>query len=122
MKDKTCNISGKFMYVVDTIPENEFMDERLITQEVYIEKVLYNNPVTVVIWSDGTKTISKCHNNDIYSKETGLAICILKKVVGTQHVRSLFSEWLPWDNENIVTLSDVRYIQKHGVPKKLYNK
>lgn len=76
--------------------------------EVYIEKVLYNNPVTVVFWSDDTKTVSRCHGDDIYSKETGLAVCIMKKMVGTTETRNIFMDWIPEDDSKTVRLSDVR--------------
>ena len=44
-----------------------------------IEKVIFNKPATIVLWSDGTKTVSRCIENDIWDKETGLSMCISKK-------------------------------------------
>ena len=29
-----------------------------------IEKVIYNNPATIILWTDGTKTVVKCQEND----------------------------------------------------------
>lgn len=87
--------------------------------KVYIKGVRYNAPATIVFWSDGTKTISKCSPNDVYTPETGLIICIAKKLFGSYHVRTLFEEWLPVDefDENTeypidVKLADVRRTQK----------
>ena len=48
-------------------------------ESFYIKKVLYKNPVTVVFWSDGTKTVAKTHGGDSYNPESGLIICVLKK-------------------------------------------
>lgn len=75
---------------------------------VYIKEVIYNAPATIVLWSDGTKTVTKCAEGDEYSKETGLAICVLKKIAGGAQVHKLFEEWLPEGKSNIVTLKDVR--------------
>lgn len=76
--------------------------------EFAISKVLYENPVTIVMWDDGTKTVSKCAEGDIYSKETGLTICLLKKVLGATPVHKMFEDWIPKNQEDIITLSEVR--------------
>lgn len=95
MKDATYNLSGKFRYVIGSIPQNETNEEMVFIKNVFIKKVLYNDPATVVFWSDDTKTVAKCVGGDVYSKETGLSICILKKLIGTQHVNNLFMDWIP---------------------------
>lgn len=43
-----------------------------------IEKVIFNDPATIVLWSDGTKTVVKTHDEP-YSKEHGLAMCIARR-------------------------------------------
>lgn len=115
MKEDTFYISGKLNIPCETITTIFDCDTGETAQEyevelekVYIEKVIYNNPVTVVIWSDGTKTVSKCHGNDVYSRETGLAVCIMKKLVGTTETRNIFMDWVPEDNKSVVRLADVR--------------
>ena len=45
-----------------------------------IDRVIFNKPATIVLWKDGTKTVVKCQKGDHYNKETGLALCCLKKV------------------------------------------
>lgn len=49
-----------------------------------IEKVIFNEPATIVIWSDGTKTVVKCDKDDTFSKVTGLALCYMKKCMGNR--------------------------------------
>lgn len=78
---------------------------------IVIEKVLYNNPATIVFWTDGTKTVAKCSEFDEYSPETGLAICVLKKLSSPTQVRELFEDWLPTSG-NLVTMKDVRRKKK----------
>ena len=79
---------------------------------VYIKSVIYNDPATVVIWSDGTKTVSKTHADDKYSPEVGLVLCVLKKLTGSTRVHDLIEAWIPHNNEKVVSVSDVRRRQR----------
>ena len=47
-----------------------------------IEKVIYNGPATIVKWADGTKTVVKCCEGDVFDPEKGLAMAISKKALG----------------------------------------
>ena len=47
-----------------------------------IKKVIFNDPATIVIWNDGTKTVVKCCEDDEFDPEKGLAMAISKKVLG----------------------------------------
>ena len=61
-----------------------------------IKKVIFNDPATVVIWSDNTKTVVKCQPGDVYSKELGLAMCISKKFLGNKgNFNEEFKKWIP---------------------------
>ena len=61
-----------------------------------IENVYFNDPVTVVMWNDGTKTIVRCSENDFYDPETGLAMAIVKKAYGNDNkFHKIFKKWLP---------------------------
>lgn len=81
-------------------------------QYLHIKRVLYQNPATIVFWSDGTKTVSKCSEKDTYSMETGLALCVLKKIIGTREVKALLQEWCSYESSayglKSVTVADVR--------------
>lgn len=52
---------------------------------VSIRKVIFNDPATVVLWSDGTKTIVKCGPEDSFDAEKGLAMAIVKKMAGNDN-------------------------------------
>lgn len=56
-----------------------------------IEKVIFHDPATIIIWKDKTKTVVKCHNEP-YDREKGLAMCFAKKVLG-EKFHSTFREW-----------------------------
>lgn len=52
---------------------------------VSIRKVIFNDPATVVLWSDGTKTVVKCSPEDTFDMEKGLAMAIVKKMAGNDN-------------------------------------
>lgn len=61
-----------------------------------IKKVIFNNPATIVIWNDGTKTTVKCSERDEYSEEVGLAMCISKKALGNKgNFNEVFKKHIP---------------------------
>lgn len=68
--------------------------------DMRIKKVYFNDPVTVVLWEDGTKTIVRTCAGDIYDPEKGLAIAIAKKALGNQgNYYEIFKKWLPEEVE-----------------------
>ena len=54
-----------------------------------IDHVMYSKPATIVFWIDGTKTVVKSTGSDVFSKETGVALAILKKMFGDNYYRQL---------------------------------
>lgn len=48
-------------------------------------KIIFNGPATIVMWTDGTKTVVKQSNLDDYDYEKGFAMCVVKKVFGDQY-------------------------------------
>ena len=66
-----------------------------------IKNVKFNGPAPIVLLADGPKTVVKCQDGDDYSKEVGLAMCIVKKVFGnTSKYNDIFKKWCPsYDSE-----------------------
>lgn len=50
-----------------------------------IERVLFNEPATIVFWTDGTKTVVKCRKGDEWDAEKGLAMACAKKLLGNEN-------------------------------------
>ena len=48
-----------------------------------IKKVIFNDPATIVFWSDNTKTVVKAQDLDDFDPEKGMAMAIAKKFLGT---------------------------------------
>lgn len=76
-----------------------------------IKNVIFNDPATIVFWSDETKTVVKCGENDIYDPEKGLAMAVAKKYLGTNKSHSNymdeFKKWLPKEEELSNPIEDV---------------
>lgn len=90
--------------------------------KVYITKILYNNPATVVFWSDGTTTKNVCPPDTLYNPDAGLAFCMLKKLMGGDNVAKLFNDWELKDYKNdkntYIKIKDVRKIHKDAKKNK----
>ena len=60
----------------------------------FVKRVIINNPATIVLWEDGTKTICKCAEGDTFDAEKGIAMCFLKKMFGNpSQVRKFIGKW-----------------------------
>ena len=53
-------------------------------QPYSITKVIFNPPATIVLWNDGTKTVVKTQNGEVFDPEKGLAMAISKKALGNK--------------------------------------
>lgn len=85
-------------YLTNTYRGIEIVDKRVDPFE--IEKVIYNDPATIVFWADGTKTVVKCGEEDVYDYQTGLLMCIAKKVYGNKgSFNDILREWMPEEEE-----------------------
>ena len=61
-----------------------------------IKNVIFNDPATIVFWSDDDKTIVKCQKGDTYNPELGLAMCIVKKCCKNKgNFNDVFKKWIP---------------------------
>ena len=60
-----------------------------------IKKVIFNDPATIVLWKDGTKTVVKAQDKEEFDKEKGLAMAISKKSLGNEgQYYDTFKKWL----------------------------
>lgn len=58
-------------------------------------QVIFNNPATIVYWEDGTRTVVKCHKEDTFDPEKGLAMALLKKLSGnTGQFNTVLNNWM----------------------------
>ena len=65
-----------------------------------IEKVIFNDPATIIFWNDGTKTVVKA-DDEPFDPEKGMAMAISKKVLGNEgNYYKVFKKWLPKENSS----------------------
>ena len=64
-----------------------------------IKKIMYKPPATIVFWNDGTKTVSVCEEGDVYNKELGFALCVLKKKYDNKTVHQMLDTYVHSANE-----------------------
>ena len=76
------------------ISVNKFIEENYKPK---IVKVIYNDPATIVYWSDSSKTVVKCAKGDSFSQSAGLALCICKKIFGDQNYRNILKKYVNED-------------------------
>lgn len=92
-QDLAMDISREMMMLAE-FSSNNIFEERKI--DMKIEKVIFNAPATVVIWKDGSKTIVKSGDYDVYDPEKGLAMAIAKKALGNKgNYYEVFKKWVP---------------------------
>lgn len=48
-----------------------------------IDKVIFNEPATIILWKDGTKTVVKAVDEP-FDREKGFAMAVLKKMAGNK--------------------------------------
>ena len=91
-------------YNVDVMDENPFPGFTLKRKSSYnfistpeVKKVIFNDPATIILWVDGTKTVVKCSEGDEYDPEKGLAFCYMKKIFGNNYYKNLRKQTKEYD-------------------------
>lgn len=78
-----------------------FFNWVLGTKTMDIDRVIFNDPATIVFWKDKTKTVVKCHPEDTFDEEIGFMCCYLKRILSSQEYTK-FCEYLNdiWEQKN----------------------
>lgn len=59
-----------------------------------ISRVIFNNPATIILWADGTKTVAKASKGDAFDPEKGFAVACAKKLLGNgEAFRTELAKW-----------------------------
>ena len=73
------------------------LDSRMVPD---IKNVIFNDPLTIIVWSDGTKTFVRASENDAYDPEKGMALAIAKKAMGNKYsYHDEIRKWIDKDKE-----------------------
>lgn len=90
-----------------------YLDKEGYLKQVAIKEMIYSDPATVVFWDDGTRTVCKAFETDTYNPESGLAMCIIKKLYGGSALKKILDAWIPKQQQvkgttTRMTLKDAR--------------
>lgn len=65
-------------------PRREGKKTASATNTAAIKDVIFAPPATIVYWSDGSRTVVKCSEKDVFDPEKGLAMAIAKRCGGNK--------------------------------------
>ena len=49
---------------------------------LYVKRIIFNDPATIVFWTDGSKTVVKCEKGQPFNKYYGFCAAVAKRVFG----------------------------------------
>lgn len=59
-----------------------------------ISKVVFNEPATIIIWKDGSKTVVKTQGDEVFDKEKGFLMAIAKKLADNKgNYNNIVKKW-----------------------------
>lgn len=81
-------------------PHSDCMSAIVFEKNIWPERVIYNPPATIVLWSDYDKTVVICHEGDVYDRREGFLLCCAKKLFGnTGRYNDIIREHTPADDQ-----------------------
>lgn len=75
--------------VNEMLRRGEYRDDH----SVYIERVLHDEPATVMFFSDGTKTVAICGKDEVYDREKGILVCLAKRLISSKNMNYILHEF-----------------------------
>ena len=66
--------------VLDSTILNSYLNDNIKIPEV--DRIIYNDPVTIVFWKDGTKTKVRCAKDAVFDKYNGFLAALGIKIYG----------------------------------------
>ena len=81
--------------IIHKLANKKTKDLAISTNNLYntfeIKDILVDGPATIVFWADGTKTVVKCGPDDSYDAEKAVAMCFMKKALGSRSMHKIFN-------------------------------
>ena len=69
-----------------------------------IDRVIFNDPATIILWKDGSKTVVKRSEDDIWDPEKGFCMAVIKKLYDRTSFIKRFIE--PEEEMSILTVEE----------------
>lgn len=74
--------NNRFKTEYDKLAKRYTGGKAIVIGKDFIKDVIFNPPVTIVFWSDNTKTVVKCCADETFDPEKGIAMAFFKKMFG----------------------------------------
>lgn len=98
MLDEFC-IGREPQFISNNFVFGKQEDNEMANIQSLIKDVIFNDPATIVLWKDGSKTVVKA-KDEKFDPEKGLAMAISKRVMGDKgNYYETFKKWLPEKKE-----------------------
>lgn len=72
-------------------------EESKAPNNLEVDKVIFNGNRTIILWNDGTKTMSNPTAGDDFDKYTGFCIAFVKKIFGSSNQAKKFLDSVAYD-------------------------
>lgn len=95
-------------YEYNIVTNFEVENWEVLLKTPYPTKIIFNDPATVVFWSDKTKTVVKAMPGDIYDPEKGVAMCFMKRMLGDDYRKCL--NWIHEETQEPINEDDPLHI------------
>lgn len=79
--------------VIDYFTNTKESKDMLNKKHYEIDRVIINEPATIIIWKDKTKTVVKCGENDDFNPEAGIALAYMKHCMFDDKTTQ-FNKWM----------------------------
>jgi hypothetical protein len=80
--------------VMNTMEVINIMENKKRCMVPGIKDVIFNDPATIILWEDGTKSVVKA-TDESYDPEKGMAMAIARKALGNKgNYYNVFEKWL----------------------------
>ena len=76
--------NARYITQAQAMLNTPYAKEAAAMNAAVIKDAIFAPPATIVYWSDGTKTVVKCSEKDIFDPEKGLAMAIAKRCGGNK--------------------------------------
>lgn len=77
-----CGSYGVSPWSYPTLEIEAVLNPNYEVPNLEIVDVIFNDPATIVFWTDGTKTVVKTQDGEPYDPEKGMAMAFCKKLMG----------------------------------------
>ena len=57
------------------------LEDKSKEKRMTIKRVIINEPATIILWEDGSKTVVKCASDELFDPEKGIAMAYIKHVM-----------------------------------------